>query len=106
MEKMTNQRNMLLADIGEITNVIDNAIEKAIAKFMLGKVPQAEENLLGDLIPLEKAMELLNRKKTWFHNKRESDELPGIKSANQWWYKKEDIKHFIENGQNSGMDKT
>jgi len=53
---------------------------------------------LGDYIPEEQAMELLDRGKTWFFNKRKSGELPGKKAAGRWYYKKEDIIKFIQNG--------
>ena len=52
---------------------------------------------LGDYIPEDKAMELLDRGKTWFFYKRKSGELPGKKAAGRWYYLKEDIKKYIQN---------
>jgi len=53
---------------------------------------------LGDFIPEDKAMELLDRGKTWFFNRRKSGELPSKKAAGRWYYKKEDILKYIQNG--------
>jgi len=54
--------------------------------------------VLGDYISEKEAQELLNRKTTWFWQKRKSGELSGKKAGNQWFYKKEDIIRFIEKG--------
>jgi hypothetical protein len=54
--------------------------------------------VLGDYISEKEAQELLNRKTTWFWQKRKSGELSGKKAGNQWFYRKEDIISFIDNG--------
>ena len=53
---------------------------------------------LGDYITEKEAMKILNRKTTWFFNKRTSGELKGKKAGNVWYYKINDIKKFIDNG--------
>ena len=54
-----------------------------------------DEKTLGDYLPENKAMELLDRGKTWFWNKRKSGELLGKKAAGRWYYKKTDITKYI-----------
>ena len=53
---------------------------------------------LGDYIQEDKAMELLDRGKTWFWDHRKSGELPGKKAGGRWYYMMTDIKNYIENG--------
>lgn len=60
----------------------------------------SSRDVLGDYIPEEEAMKLLGRGKTWFWDKRKSGELPGKKAAGRWYYKKNDLKKYIENGTN------
>ena len=57
-----------------------------------------KDNILGDYISEKEAQELLNRKTTWFWQKRKTEELTGKKAGNQWFYKMIDIQRFIENG--------
>ncbi|NQU32411.1 MAG: hypothetical protein HQ521_04185 [Bacteroidetes bacterium] len=56
---------------------------------------------LGDYIPEEKAMELLQRRKTWFWNMRKTGKLAGKKAAGRWYYKLETIKNFIDHGKSN-----
>ncbi|MEX0980686.1 MAG: helix-turn-helix domain-containing protein [Bacteroidales bacterium] len=58
----------------------------------------SREETLGDYIPEEKAMELLQRGKTWFWNMRKNKKLAGKKAGNRWYYRLETIKKFVENG--------
>jgi hypothetical protein len=55
--------------------------------------------VLGNYISEDDAMKLLDRKKTWFFNKRKSGELPGRKAAGRWYYDKTDIRNYIKNEQ-------
>ena len=54
--------------------------------------------VLGDYIAEEDAMKVLARGKTWFWNKRKSGDLPAKKAAGRWYYHKDDITKYIENG--------
>ena len=77
-------------DVDEIRNTL---------KDIKGKltIEKDKARVLGDFISEKEAQELLNRKTTWFWQKRKSGELNGKKAGNQWFYKKEDIIGFIEN---------
>lgn len=78
------------------------AIEEGLRKhFPMQKKEIEEIPAVGNYISQKEAMNLLNRKTTWFHNKRKSGELPGIKSGNSWWYQMSDIENFILNGSRS-----
>ena len=96
MEK--SNLNLVVLDKDELTKTIKEAVSEAINS---ADKPISWSDSLVDYLSLEKTMELLGRKKTWFHNKRISGELPAKKSANQWWYKKSIINEYIENGQES-----
>ena len=80
---------------------LDELIEavKSIRKLQ-ETLERGEENAgaLGDYIEEKQAMKILRRGKTWFWNKRKSEELPGKKAAGRWYYKVADINKFIENG--------
>jgi phosphoribosyl-AMP cyclohydrolase len=54
--------------------------------------------VLGDYISEKDAQEMLNRKTTWFWQKRKSGQLKGKKAGNHWYYKEDDIIRFIKNG--------
>ncbi|MCF8374160.1 MAG: helix-turn-helix domain-containing protein [Bacteroidales bacterium] len=82
----------------ELSKVVREAISEVIGQ--MGPSNQ-ESNSIGEFVSLKEAMKILGRKTTWFHNKRESGELPATKSGNQWWYQKEDILRFIKNGKES-----
>jgi hypothetical protein len=56
---------------------------------------------LGQWMPKKEAKELLAKGTTWFWNKRQSRELSGKKAGNQWYYRKNDILNFIENGKSN-----
>lgn len=78
-------------DVEEIRDTL-----KDIQGKLSGK--SSKENTLGDYISEKEAQELLNRKTTWFWQKRKTGELIGKKAGNQWFYKMTDIQSFIENG--------
>ncbi len=94
---MKKIKDSILLTENELQEIISNAVNIAL------KAPKQEERLeieqVGDYYSQLVVMKLLNRKPTWFHNKRKSGELPAIKSGNQWWYKKTDIEDFVKNGQ-------
>ena len=81
---------------------LSQVVKEVFTEFMtnLEEAPLDKGKLEG-IISQEEAMKMLGRKTTWFHNKRISGELPAIKSANKWWYKKSIIQKFIENGRKS-----
>ncbi|MGD9992897.1 MAG: hypothetical protein AB7S69_06330 [Salinivirgaceae bacterium] len=78
-------------DVDEIRDTL-----KDIQGKLSGK--NSKENILGDYVSEKEAQELLNRKTTWFWQKRKTGELIGKKAGNQWFYKMADIQGFIENG--------
>lgn len=57
-----------------------------------------DKGVLGDYISEKEAREILSKATTWFWNKRQSGELTGRKAGNKWYYKRNDILKFIENG--------
>lgn len=59
---------------------------------------KTDKGALGDYISEKEAKELLSKATTWFWNKRQSGELLGRKAGNKWYYKRNDILKFIENG--------
>lgn len=86
----------MMVDRDQLKEIVEQSVRKAISQK--ANVNQVRGSQLGDFIPQSEAMKILNKKTTWFHLKRKSGELPAIKSANQWWYKKEDLEAFVKNG--------
>ena len=82
--------------------VLDELIEaiRDLKKLQLGLENKDISQALGDYISEEIARDLLARGKTWFHNKRKSQELPGKKAAGRWYYKRQDLLKLIESGKN------
>jgi hypothetical protein len=92
---MNKQQSFLLIsqdDLDEIKTAL-NDIKGCISNKNGNK-----SNTLGGYIREREAQELLNRKTTWFWQKRKSGQLKGKKAGNQWYYKEEDIIGFIKNG--------
>jgi hypothetical protein len=93
--KINNESTILMVEKNELEELIQKAITDLIPTLNVGR---QDNKSVGNYIPQSEAMKLLNRKTTWFHLKRKSGELPAKKSGNQWWYRREDIEAFIENG--------
>ncbi|MBI9068489.1 MAG: helix-turn-helix domain-containing protein [Salinivirgaceae bacterium] len=92
MNKQTIFMMIPQQDIEEMRSVLKDIQ----VKLQNGKTKQ--NIVLGDFISEKEARELINRKTTWFWQKRKSGELTGKKAGNQWFYKREDIIRFIERG--------
>jgi hypothetical protein len=54
------------------------------------------ENTVGDYISETQAKKLLNKKTTWFWNKRTCGELPFTKVGNTIYYSKSDIQKLFD----------
>ena len=93
--EISKSSTILMVEKSELEEIIKGAISDLVPAI---KKSSQDEKSVGEYIPQSEAMKILNRKTTWFHLKRKSDELPATKSGNQWWYKKEDIESFVKNG--------
>ncbi len=91
---MKTQQVFLLVPQEEVEE-IRNTLRDIKGQLLANKSKVKE---LGDYISEKEAQELLNRKTTWFWQKRKSGELSGKKAGNQWFYLKEEIIRFIDSG--------
>lgn len=92
---MKNQQAFLLVpkdELDEIKSVLNDI------KSCVNKKDNNKNHSLGEYISEKEAQEMLNRKTTWFWQKRKSGQLTGKKAGNQWFYHKKDIISFIEQG--------
>ncbi len=80
------------------------AIDEKFKQYFPMQSQKEEVSTVGEYISQQEAMKLLGRKATWFYNKRQSNELPAIKSGNSWWYLMSDIEKFIKNGRQSDAE--
>lgn len=97
---MNNQNKVfLMVDRDELKEIVEESIRKTINNVK--STPKEEVMQLGKYIPQSEAMKILNRKTTWFHLKRKSGELVAKKSANQWWYRREDLENYVSKGLDS-----
>ena len=92
-----NNKVYMMIEQDQLTAAVKEAM-KSVLSIDYKKEKQENVTQLGEYVSQYEAMKMLNRKTTWFHNKRKSGELPAKKSANQWWYKKSDLENFINNG--------
>ena len=96
---MIESKVFMLVQTDQLKELIENAVRKALE--VKKEVVIEEQTQLGEYVPQVRAMKILNRKTTWFHNKRKSGELIAVKSANQWWYKRSDLEEYVVNGTSS-----
>jgi hypothetical protein len=66
-------------------------IEKSFAEIE-GKT----QPILGEYIPQTVAMEKLDRKETWFYERRKNGKLPGTKVGRSYYYRIEDLDDYIK----------
>ncbi len=91
----TTEFSFLPVSTGELKEMVKNAVSEVMCAF---SKQSPEEVNLNDWCDEEDAMKTLKRKKTWFHNRRKDNTLPGKKAGGKWWYKKEDLIRYIEKG--------
>ncbi len=102
-EQSTKSQNtpastLIIINRDELVPIIAEAISKVLPKQQVTNQEPETNDILGDFISQKDAMKTLGRKTTWFYNMRTNGKLRAMKAANQWWYKKDDIKEFINNG--------
>ena len=93
---MKENNVFMMVDKNQLEEVVESAVRKAMDTKK--ETSKEETNQLGEYVSQIVAMRILNRKPTWFHLKRKSGELPAIKSANQWWYKRSDLEDYVKRG--------
>jgi len=100
-KNQTNNKPYIFVNEDDILPIFEKAVSNVFGNQLIPKPENDNSDIMGDLITQEDAMKILGRKTTWFYNMRTSGKLKAIKSANKWWYKKEDIRSFIKNGEQS-----
>ncbi len=97
--------NFMKTQAQQITFITIDKMEELIGKVDLiistMNANNTETKLLGDYVTEAEAKKQLNRKTTWFYNKRNTGELKGRKSGGRWYYRRSDIIKMIDNGKAS-----
>jgi hypothetical protein len=102
MEKSnTTNKPYIFINEDDILPIFEKAVNNVLGSHFIRRPENNNSDIMGDLITQEDAMKILGRKTTWFYNMRTTGKLKAIKSANKWWYNKEDIRAFIKNGEQS-----
>ena len=100
-KRNATSNTLIIINKDELVPIIAEAISQVMPKKEQVNKESGTEEILGDYISQQDAMKILGRKTTWFYNMRTNGKLKAMKAANQWWYKKDDIREFINKGRMS-----